>query len=327
MIGVLDGGRRWVWRQVVRTSAGKACARDRSARVLALALAHLVVTLALVTAAPGWLLLLGPLVLGVPHVIADVRHLIVRGPASLSRETIVALAVPMAAMAGLRTVEVLGGPALPTAELALGFATIAVAVTLAPGRGHAIVLVAVAALAAPAFAWPSAAMLVLLHGHNLVGFAIWFRWTRPLGLAHRLCVLAALALAVLAILAGALDAAPRIAIVESFAQTLAPGLDDALAYRVVLVYALLQAMHYVVWLRLIPATQGRVSTFRRSLAGLRADFGGLAVIAALVLAVPLAAAATSPDHVRDVYLSVAAFHAWLELAVIGYLVVSRERLR
>ena len=324
-VEALDGGRRWVWRQVVKTRTGKVCARDRSARVLALAMMHVAVTLALVGAAPGWLLLLGPLVLGVPHVVADVRYLFVRGPASLRSETMIAIAAPLGGIVMLRAVEMAGGPAHAVVEVALGLAAIAMAVALAPG-GKTRVWIALAVIAVPAIAWPGVAMLALLHGHNAVGFVIWMRWAQRV--RYRMIVVGTIVVVAAAIMLGALDGLGRSALAESFAPVLAPGLDDAIAYRVVLAYTFLQGMHYVVWLRLIPATQGRTSTFRRSLESLRADFGsvGFAAIAASVVVVPALASVIEPMVVRDVYLSLAVFHAWLELAVIGYLLVSRERL-
>ena len=69
------------------------------------------------------------------------------------------------------------------------------------------------------------------------------------------------------------------------------------------------------------------STFKKSIVGLRADFGGaLIVIAASVLAVPVLALVLDAELVRDGYLSLVLFHAWLELAILGYVIVTRERL-
>jgi hypothetical protein len=333
-VGALDGGRRWLWRQVVRTSAGRTCARDRSTRILALGLGHIAVACALVALGPAYLLLLGPLVLGGPHVIADVRYLVVRGPASLRPETVIAFAAPLALIAGLRLVEVLGGPSDPMVEVCLGCATIAIGVTLAPGnfRRRAWILAGLIVLAIPAIAAPYEAMIVLLHGHNVVALVIWLCWTRrTVRFAHRLAIAAATLAVTLALLGGALDGLAQSDGVAAFGPALAPGLEPELAYRVVLAYVFLQAMHYVFWLRLIPSTQSHMpaaSTFRKSITSLRTDFGtiGLAVLALATLSVPLAAGMFDAARVRDVYLSVAVFHAWLELGVIGYVLVSRERL-
>jgi hypothetical protein len=50
------------------------------------------------------------------------------------------------------------------------------------------------------------------------------------------------------------------------------------------------------------------------------------VIAAAVLVVPWCAAFGDAAHVRDIYLALVMFHAWLELAIIAHLVAGRDRL-
>jgi hypothetical protein len=338
----LDGGRRLVWRLAVRTRLGRTCARDRSSRVLALGLGHIAVALALAAIAPAVLLLVGPLVLGVPHVIADVRYLIVRGPASLRGGTVIAVVVPLAAMTGLGAVEVMGGVGEPHLEVALGFAAIAIAVATAPLARHPergvrstrrpidrrLVLTAVVAVAIPAVLHPAATMMVVLFGHNIVALAIWCGFTRrTVRLAHRAAIVGAAALGTTAILAGVFDAAPA----GEIPRLGFGALDPVIAYRLVVAYAFLQALHYVVWLRLIPSTQATApaaSTFRKSIAGLTTDFGrvGLAAIAFVIVAVPVLALAGDPARVRDGYLSLVLFHAWLELAILAYVLATGERL-
>ena len=328
-VAALDRARRWLWRWAARTRAGRACARDRSTRVCALGLGHVALALALTAVAPALLLLVGPLVLGVPHVIADLRYLIVRGPASLRPATIVALAAPLAALTGLAAMTLLGGLPAPGLAIALGASTVALAVALAPGRpARRLAAVAlVAMLAVPAVQAPTAALAALLFGHDLVALAIWSRWTRAtVRPRHRAIVLGAVAAGVAAIAAGAVDGAAASATPPGWTG----GLDPRLAHRLIAAHAFLQAVHYAVWLRLIPATQARqpaAPTFRRTVAGLRADLGaGLPVLAAVAVAVPLLALAGDAARVRDGYLELALAHVWLELAIVGYLIVGRERL-
>jgi hypothetical protein len=329
-VGVLDGGRRWMWRLAARTRAGRACARDRSARVMALGLGHVGVALVLAALAPGVLLLLGPLVLGVPHVASDLRYLVVRGPASLRGTTIIALVVPLAAMTGFGVIEIMGGSGDTSVEIGLGFAAIGIAAVLAPGRvlRRAIVLAVAMAVAVPAVLAPGVTIAVLLFGHNIVAFAIWIGWTRnTVRLAHRLVVAGAAAAGVLAIAGGVFD---RAWAGEGISRLpFAEGLDPVIAYRLVVTYAFLQALHYVVWLRLIPSTQAEMpsaSPFRRSLGSLRADFGGVLIAIVLsAVAVPVLACFVDAEVVRDGYLALVLFHAWLELAMLAYVIVTRER--
>ena len=95
---------------------------------------------------------------------------------------------------------------------------------------------------------------------------------------------------------------------------------------VVLLYAFAQAVHYGIWLRLVPDGVARPGA--RGIAGLRRDFGarGLGLFAVASVALPVVAVAGDAARVRDTYLALVVFHAWLELAVIGYLVAARARL-
>ncbi|HEU0029720.1 MAG TPA: hypothetical protein VFQ53_03735 [Kofleriaceae bacterium] len=323
MISSLDAGRRWVWRQAVRTRTGRTCARDRSARVLALALGHVGVAFVLAALGPMWLLIAGPVVLGVPHLVADLRYLIVRNHRLTAAATI-GIAAPLAAIAALHAMQLAGGRADALAEVGFGCAAIAIAIGLAAGRRAPVAVLAVG-LAVPALAWPELALLALAHVHNVVAIGIWLWWSQhTVSRAHRLATISTIALATLVLAAAAgsppADAAPIV-------SGLAPGLSDDAGWRLVVVYVFLQSVHYAIWLRLIPSAHGRPSTFRRSVAMLREDFGarGVVVVAVVSLAVPLAACVGDPRTARDVYLSFATFHGWLELAVIAYLAAGRRR--
>jgi len=184
----------------------------------------------------------------------------------------------------------------------------------------------VIALAIPALLAPRATMLVLLHGHNVVAFVVWLGYTRALRSA-RIAIVGFVAIAIALIAAGAFDFAltsSRAAGLEldALARVFAPGLDAIAGARIVLVYAFAQALHYILWLYVIPrSSPGRAS--------LRREFGrlGVALLAVATLAVPLLAIAGTATHIRSAYLALVVFHAWLELAVIAFLVAERRRLQ
>jgi hypothetical protein len=80
-----------------------------------------------------------------------------------------------------------------------------------------------------------------------------------------------------------------------------------------------------VWLRLVPQEDVRAEgtpTFAMSARTLVRDFGAapLAAIGVTALVVFAAAAAVDVYRTRDLYLSIAAFHAWLELVMLVYFV-------
>jgi hypothetical protein len=107
------------------------------------------------------------------------------------------------------------------------------------------------------------------------------------------------------------------------AQTLAPGLPAGPAAGIVTSFVLLQGVHYAVWLGWIPQESVRAEgtlTFRMTVRGWWRDFGavGLAGIA-LAWAVVVLGALVDARGARDAYLSVAAFHGYLELAMLAWL--------
>jgi hypothetical protein len=91
-----------------------------------------------------------------------------------------------------------------------------------------------------------------------------------------------------------------------------------------LVYVMLQSVHYSIWLSLIPQddlrSQGTPS-FRMSVRALLRDFPApwLAAIVALALLV-LGASFVDVHRTRQLYLSLATFHGYLELAAGAFLV-------
>jgi hypothetical protein len=106
------------------------------------------------------------------------------------------------------------------------------------------------------------------------------------------------------------------------ADWLAPGLPDARALAVTTSFAFLQSVHYAVWLVGIPAADrpgegGRA--WRMAWRDLARDLrpAGLAAVAALALIVALLGA-THGAPTRRLFLSLAMFHGWLELAVLAY---------
>jgi hypothetical protein len=285
--------------------------------------------------APLWLLLLAPLVLGVPHVIADLRYLLFSRPAA-SRRLAWALLLPFAPLTALRLAVVFGRAGWPRVEVLLGLASVVVAV--GPARAavwkRAVALLGVFALGAFAAARPDFVALALGHLHNVIALGLWLVWAR----ASSRDVAAAIALVgggALAILGGVIDpmiaasgalAAPAAGLdLAALADTLAPGLAPVAAARVVLLFAFAQALHYAVWLVLLPAAARAGREPRGLLTSLRADLGRAGAAAAVVasVAVPLAGLVDAAGT-RAVYLSLVLFHGWLEVALIARGAVEHE---
>ncbi len=273
--------------------------------VVALALA------ALALAAPIAVLVVAPLLLGLPHVAASARIVLGdRGLVRHARTVLVALG-PLALIAVGRAHATWSGGAAPWLELGLaGLALLATALVAAGGwarrLGVAGVVVAVTALA---LRWPGPAMLGLLHGHNLVALGLLVACARDRRGAGLIVVVVGLVLAAIGL--GLLDHAlgdGRLAglSLEGAAAVLAPGAGAAWGPRIVVGYALLQLVHYAArlgWLAPPPAP------------GL-----GLRWRWQLVLAAPLpllVLGGVAPTLVtRDAYLALAFVHVWWELVAV-----------
>ncbi len=295
---------------------------DRVRRVPLLGTALIALAFGLTVASPLWLLAVGPLVLGVPHLLADFRYLVVQ-PGLHRRGALCALAALPLVAVGLG------------ATAAVGLLAVAVAVlgATASWRRKALGLAAWAALTLAALWAEGDFVLVFLHAHNLVALGLWWR-LRPRGAVAAWPLVAVVAGTGL-LLSGAMDgaltalgswSAPASGLsFTELAATSAPLADPTLAARLVLSFAFLQSVHYVVWLRLIPEDARERPAPRPFLASFRAlvrDFGlaPLCVCAAVALGIA-AWGALDVAAARMGYLRLATFHGYLELAVGALLVL------
>ncbi|MDB4944524.1 MAG: hypothetical protein JWP97_4058 [Labilithrix sp.] len=306
---------------------------SREQRVAVGALLAVVTALVLATGAPMWTLALGPLVLGVPHVVADVRYLVVRAGLGAERRLVAVVALPLA-------VAACGG------GTRAGFVAVAAAL-LASARGRSEWQRSAAGLALLApltfLAWhaPARADAAFAHLHNLVAVGLWWGWRRPGERAGmRWIALGAMALATLAILSGALDPLVSAGLgwrsrpagfgVSALASALAPDVSTRWALRLVVLYAFGQSIHYAIWLRLVPdedRERATPRTFRASWQALTRDVGPW-VLAGAGLAIAFFAcwALVSVSGARDGYLRAGAFHGHLELVALAVFFV-RGRMR
>lgn len=292
-------------------------ARDRDARVLVMGIATIVVALATTVVAPLWMLALGPIVLGVPHIVADLRYLWVQ-PGHHRRRAIWVLVVPSLA-AGAITGDVYWG--------VLGAALALFAVPTSTAR-RAIGLAVLVPLFAVSLHWQAASALAFAHLHNVLALALWWA-IRPRRRASSSWVVVAFVVASAALMVGLFDGlvASMVAWLEGpgaarplagYARSLAPMVGPELGSRIVLLFAFAQSVHYGIWLRLVPEdARDRPSprTFRSSYRALVADLGVFLLAGAALCALALAVwAMVDLAHARAGYLRFAIFHGHLELA-------------
>jgi hypothetical protein len=315
---------------------GRALARSRGARVSLFLTAHATAAFALAVAAPAFLIAVTPLLFGVPHVAADVRYLLVRR--GWTRAWLATCAAFALALIALRVAAESGTRLAPSLAIEQGIAAswvvvgAAAGLLAAPSRRGWVALAAAAGLAVVAVSAPRPFRMILLHGHNLLAVGIWLILFRRQGPGRRLMWVPAAAVLVGAVvltsgrLLGWTVAHGWLSVAGlhllAAADWLAPGLPDSIALGLTTAFAFLQAVHYLIWLVAIPAADrpgdgGR--SWRAAWRDLVRDLrpGGVTVVAALTVAVA-AAGLLAAAPTRRLFLSIASFHAWLELAVLAH---------
>lgn len=288
---------------------------DRDRRVAVLGTTLVLISLGLSVLAPLAMLALAPLLWGVPHLLADLRYLVIRQGLSRHRTLLLAVAVAvLAAACGLGV----------RASL-----TVATAVALLhPAPWPRKLPLLLAFLTATVLAWREGLLadVALAHGHNLLAVAFWLGWRKRPRLLQIL-PLVTFALGTLLVLSGALRPVlqplqPGLDVAD-LAQGLAPFATPVWAQRLVVFYAFAQAVHYVAWLHLIPHDDRKrpvPRSFRRSFHALRADLGPWLLGGAALAAVALALlAALDLTEARTRYFQLAYFHGHLEVVLLPVL--------
>lgn len=291
--------------------------RDRDHRVIAAALLSCTVALIGTVLAPGYMLLLGPVLLGMPHLCFEARYLFFQR-VQLRRAALIALLVA-------QTVLVFNGLGIYTLGVA-ALGALGLSGALATRRGVLLACLAVGAQGA-ALVGPAWSRFALLHGHNCIPLVVWWLW-RPRPARVSLAVAAIFVVAVATILLGAFDAMPlrrpfaeNVFSIVPITDAVAVDLGGAWRQRMLLFFTFTQAFHYMVWLRLIPEESRERPTPRSWRASWKAfkDDSGATVARlslALAVAVPVAALAIGVVRTRALYVTASEFHATVEAILV-----------
>ena len=343
--GPLDRARAALLSLALRAGLGPVLER-RDRRLAVIATLGVIVALGLTVVAPIALFVVGPVLLGVPHVASDVRYLVTRR--GLPGPVVAGTAIACAALIVLRVVVetgVAGG--LLRLELALAAAWILAAMVAGAlaGRSPARLLLALPVLGVATIAAlrsPVLARYVFLHAHNLVAIGIWIalfrRSARRRGRTDLAAIVAPLAVAAATalLLSGATlrwmylhgawhafgfdlgtwpaGSAPGLApalsglpsppqyIFSSSPSITPPGSADPAGRRPRRGHAHLPHEAF----RALGAGLRRPSAWRVIALGMIAVAGG---------------ALADARRARDLYVSLAMFHGYLELAMLGFFLV------
>lgn len=302
---------------------------DRHARLFTSYVLGGILSLALSAAYPLWVLAIGPVFFGLPHLIASFRYSSgteFRKPfltAALFLSTIICL-FHLAQLKGL-----VGYGAKNAMELgalaALFLAMIVFAKAQASARNVAVFLLPLFMLS---WRYPFQTIGAMVLIHNVIAFFYWYRATRTSD--DRLVVSISLGLflaANVAIFSGVFDGWVFNSATEALGMKIwevgSLILPDTIQYewlaRATVAYAFGQSIHYFIWLRAIPEQtlpHPTPTSFRQSLFYLRRDLGPRLARFSILLVVALSSVWLLYEiaWARVVYLCIAAFHGYAELA-------------
>ena len=329
----LDWCRRGWFSWIVQSDFVRATLAHRDRRIATVACVSVVASALGAVYFPVLLFALGPVLLGVAHVAADVRYLVLRR--NLARWWQSTVWLGSVALIAIRVLEELGW-LRNTERIELGsaatFTGIAVLAGLRERGSLTRALLAGALLAAAtscAVTHPKAARYVFLHAHNVIALLAWatlFRANKRYLLAPAALILGGAGVLASGALSARTLASPFAASfhlhVFTVSDWLAPFADPTLAIGVTTSYLFLQSVHYSAWLNWIPQEEqtGRGTfTFRMSVRSLFADLGTPGVAAVGIAAAAVLIGAYFDLHrARALYLSLATFHGYLELALLAF---------
>ncbi|MEM7154562.1 MAG: hypothetical protein AAF799_17070 [Myxococcota bacterium] len=319
-IGAADRVRREWFRLLGRP--GRALVRDRELRVSVLLSVVTITTLVGTLWIPLWLLALGPVLWGTPHLVSDLRYLVIRTGFAERTGLWLAGGIPLAWLA-------FGG------DLVVGFVGgCAVALLARAPWAHKVAAAAALAVLGLGFAaLGSTGEVVFGHAHNFFAIALWWWWRPRSGRRHwvplvLMVVVTAFLLSPLSLALAQIDGGPA-GVGQSFQLwRLAGGAGPELGLRLVLLFCFSQSVHYVIWVHSIPdedRERATPVTFRASVQGLRRDFGDVGLAVATALAVGIAGwALWDLAAANHGYFRMARFHGHLELMAAVLLVLERK---
>lgn len=263
---------------------------------------------------PLWQLLLGPIILGIPHVIGDLRYLMLKDKIYQKEWFWLAVALPFFFYFWTNKVF---------------FATFAIVLTAFKTRRQGIERRIVQFLALLLFAvsiqWPRYFLYAFLHMHNIIGIAIWWFWRKKRQkwemLPLLLCLVGSLGILYIEPVF-ALQYHPPSMGIDYYGRRIAGFASGDTQVSWVLLFAFLQSIHYLVWIRLIPEEDRPQKTprgFEKSYRALELDFGfGFLFVGFLTLVFFIGYAIYSPSLARTDYLALISFHGFLELVMLAY---------
>jgi hypothetical protein len=286
--------------------------------------------LAVALVAPLDVAVFGLLVVGVVHVVFELRYVVGRFPGIARGDGAIVVQAALAVLVVLRIAS--GVSWAPRAEIVVWAGLVACAGIVVGGRrGAPVVVGATIGVAALAWADPATWLVLLAQGHNVVPALFVWDWSRTHASGRARTAVRAVTLGWIAVvptllLTGVLasgrlgpGAAARIGPAGRALDAATPPALRAgtLPPRFLAVFAFAQLVHYGVWCWWLPRHAPDVTaSFATTAPGRWLRGWRIALVAAIGTGVVLAGATTSYANGRTVYTAFAAYHAYLEFPVL-----------
>lgn len=347
IIESIDTVRSLLLKTTLKVSLFRQIYTTRAYRLSAFFFFSLVFNFSLAISFPLWALLLGPIILGVPHLISSIRYLpkLTTLDRSFSSKNLyfiiggvyvtvatVRLFGPASVSASL-SVMVENGPNL--IEL-MGCALALVAIGIFSKLSKIRLLCSVAILgllSVMSFKYPLETLGFLVLAHNFIAFYFWIiRAEERKEKSVAMISLAVFSLVTAAFLTGVFDSIIQLRSLEilngwfsdmNVGSQIFPSGDATLWSRAVSAYAFGQGIHYFIWLKAVPEQElsfQHNTSFKTSFELLKDDVGTKITYAASFLALAIIGYGLFTNFIeaRIVYLSVAALHGYFEIVALAF---------
>lgn len=343
ILGSLDTARSLLLKATLKVSLFRQIYLTRAYRLLAFFLFSLVFNFTLAIKFPLWALLLGPIILGTPHLVASVRYLPKLTTLDRSFSTKKLYFIIGAVYVSVATARLFGGSFASTfiengpnlLEL-IGCALALVAIGVFSRISKVRLLTSVGILALlflMSLKHPLETLGFLVLVHNFIAFYFWIvRADDKKEKSMALIALTVFSMITAGFLIGVFDSWMQFRTIEilngwfsdmNVGAQIFPNGDMTLWSRAVSAYAFGQGIHYFVWLKAVPEQELNFqhnTSFKASYELLKGDVGTKIVYLSGFVALAIIAYGIFTNFIeaRVIYLSLAALHGYFEIVALAF---------
>ncbi|MGO1972502.1 MAG: hypothetical protein ACTH2Q_06035 [Propionibacteriaceae bacterium] len=309
--------------------------------VVGLTLATTAVALGIALRSPLAVTVLGLIAFGVLHNVLEFRYVIGRFASLLTGRFLTLLLLLITGIVGCRLLATFVPTVAGYAEIVLGYLVLAVGARIGiRGRWFAVASGVLAVTAFASLRWPEFHFVMLTHLHNVVPLVFLWDWARRITstgarTAFRLSQVLWIVILPLVILSGLFDrliaAGPGLVakFVGDGSQVIAASaptsVDATWGVRLLVVFAFMATMHYLVWVAFMPRFAPEESkAFEHRVPQLR----GWRIWALGIVAGAFLAALFLSDYFQGkaLYAALATYHAYLEFPILLALMMHGGRM-